>query len=843
MQTVEGIRLNNLCAQGAYSGVYWNDGSFEEISYVTGADSAEMGQGGMRVNMVPREGGNTFRGSVVANFTRPSWVANNLGANLAGDLTFNPNNRLVNVGKVQDIWDVNPSIGGPILRDRLWFYFTFRHWGVNTLVADSFHDLDPDPLRYQPDLSRPGINDGHIVSRAGRVTWNVSQKDKISAYHDDQRKYRNHWGISALIPPEAAGVQVTPTSFVHVTRWTRTHTSRLLFDAGIGIYDQNYSELYQPEVLGGFSDKVWNSAAIGAATVYSLLDSSTNRRQSAWNNPADHFSLLRTYTASMSYVTGSHSIKVGTSVGEGNWRELRELTGDVSAVTFNGLNPQSVTLRLPTHLRNGIKADVGIYAQDRWTMGRATLNLGLRFDWFQGETQESEILPSRLSDGASFGKCPDGVNNQRADCTGRVQDWKDLSPRVGVAYDLFGNGRTAVKASVARYVAAQNIAVANANNPATSRGLTTTRTWSDVDDNGSPFDADGNFQGDIRNPAANGEFGPLTTTTFGQNTSVTSYDPDVLNGWFARGYNWEYSIAAQHLLFGRTSVNGGWYRRQFGNQTFTDDLRYGPEDYDGPFCITAPASASLPNGGGYPVCGLYDLKQEVFDERRPQNNLVRFASDFGDGETNIYSGFDVNLESRFQNGAFVRLGVTAGRRTFDDCYSLLADSPNDETYPDGTSYCHREYGYRPDFKALGSYRLPFDIQLSGTYQFTRGVQTGGAGPSVLATWTMTNATLNANGSTLGRLLHTGVSSKQVQLIREGLDYGDQNLSQLDLRASKRFTFGRYRVRIDLDGYNIFNSNWPYTVNTTFSNSGSSSWLRPTRALDGRMFKIGGQFDF
>src|SRR5688572_9594533 len=62
VQTIEGLRLNNLEAQGAYSGVYWNDASFEELSYITGADSAEMGQGGIRVNMVPRDGGNTFRG-------------------------------------------------------------------------------------------------------------------------------------------------------------------------------------------------------------------------------------------------------------------------------------------------------------------------------------------------------------------------------------------------------------------------------------------------------------------------------------------------------------------------------------------------------------------------------------------------------------------------------------------------------------------------------------------------------------------------------------------------------------------------------------------------------------
>ena len=133
---------------------------------------------------------------------------------------------------------------------------------------------------------------------------------------------------------------------------------------------------------------------------------------------------------------------------------------------------------------------------------------------------------------------------------------------------------------------------------------------------------------------------------------------------------------------------------------------------------------------------------------------------------------------------------------------------------------------------------------SATYQFIRGVQSGGAGPSILATWNMTNALLTANGSTLGRNLNSGSTFKPVQLLREGLEYGDQNLHQLDLRGSKRFTFGRYRFQLDLDLYNALNSNWPYTVSTTFSNSATAStWLRPTRALDGRMFKIGGQFHF
>src|SRR4051812_20798334 len=147
VQTVEGMRLNNLCANGAYSGVYWNEGSFQEFSYVTGADSAEMGQGGMRVNMVPRDGGNSFHGSIPANYTPSGWASDNCGSpavgqacagsNLTGDTTFNKtNNFLTNVSVLTKNYDFNPNVGGPLLRDKVWFFTAFRYLGVNKTVAD-----------------------------------------------------------------------------------------------------------------------------------------------------------------------------------------------------------------------------------------------------------------------------------------------------------------------------------------------------------------------------------------------------------------------------------------------------------------------------------------------------------------------------------------------------------------------------------------------------------------------------------------------------------------------------------------------------------------------------------
>ena len=840
VQTVEGLRLNNLCGTGQYSGVYWNDGSFQEVSYVTGADSAEMGQGGMRVNMVPKDGGNTFRGSATGNWAGKSFASKNLRDNLAGDLTFNPNNRISNIGEIQKIWDINPSIGGPIKRDKLWFNYTFRHWGSNKTVAGVYYDADPSPLKYVADTSRPGIDDGHLRSNAFRLTWQATSKDKIASYHDEQGKYRNHWGIASNIPPDASAIQVEPIDFVHVTKWTRTQSNRLLFDFGVSIFDVEYTELYQPEVTG-IQDTVFDIDAIRKSTIYNILDSSTNQNASAWNAPADHFSKVWTYGGSVSYVTGSHSLRFGGALTAGNRRNVIVYTGDVAPITFNNGVPVSVTLRLPRDQREGIKRDLGLYAQDKWSLGRVTVNAGIRYDNFVGNTQEEDLLAGRFNAAVHFAKCADGKNSAKSGCVGDVQNWKDISPRLGVAWDVFGNGKTAMKASIARYVNGEAVGTAAAagNNPIPSLGLTDTRPWSDIDKNGSPFDAAGNIQlNELSNSTA--------TATFGKNVSTTSYDPAILNGWGVRGYNMEYTISAQQQLTNQFSMNGGYYRRTFGNQNFTDDLRYDKTSYDGPFCITAPGDVNLPGGGGYQVCGIYDLKPSVFAQNLPANSLVRSSSDFG-GETNMYQGFDINIDARFKRGAFLRGGVAATGRTFDNCNLLAAGADavstttvlGTETYADGSSTCHREYALRPDFKLLGSYTLPFDIQVSGTYQFSRGVQTGGAGPSILANWTVTNAVINP---VLGHNW-TGVASKSIGLMREGQDYGKQNLSQLDLRASKRFRVGKYRLRGDFDLFNVFNSNWPYTVNTTFSNAATSQWLRPTNVLQARFFKLGMQIDF
>ena len=553
VQTIEGMRLNNLCANGAYSGVYWNDGSFQEFSYVTGADSAEMGQGGMRVNMVPKDGSNQFHGTVIGNYTPSGWASDNCGSagvglactrgNLTGDTTYNKtNNFLTNVSQLTSNYDFNPSFGGPIMKDRAWFFTAFRYLGVNKTVVDSFYNLNPQvPGKFTPyvaDTSRPGVDDGHIRSITGRISAQITSKDKISYYHDDQDKVRGHWGIASNVPPEASAIQATPTSFVSVTKWTRTQSNKLLFDGGFSLYDQEYQENYQPAVFAS------------AVPLVTLFDNATSKFAGAWNNPADHFSKLFTEQFAANYITGAHSLRGGVVVSQAQWRLAQQYTLDVQPVNFNAGVPVSVALKIPTDRKNSIDRDMGLFVQDKWTIGRATINAGVRYDQFIASTQPETLPAGTFNQAVTYSDCSDGKNNLNAGCTGQVTNWKDLNPRIGLAYDVFGNGKTALKVSWARYVAGTGLAagsITDNNNPETTVGLTDTRAWSDLDGNGSPFDSAGAIQlNELTNSTA--------TPTFGKNVpSSTLTDPKVLEGFGARGYNWEYTVSGQHQLAPRVS--------------------------------------------------------------------------------------------------------------------------------------------------------------------------------------------------------------------------------------------------------------------------------------------------
>src|SRR5688572_33277119 len=220
----------------------------------------------------------------------------------------------------------------------------------------------------------------------------------------------------------------------------------------------------------------------------------------------------------MSYITGSHAFKIGTQTLFG-WRTDRSNINHDISYTFNGRTPIGVTLfATPTIIRDRAR-EIGFFAQDQWTISRWTLNVGLRYDYFKG------TIPDQHSPAGTYVPARDypGLEN--------VPNWKDINARAGVAYDLFGSVKTALKAFVGRYVDFANAGITVApSNPMNTVVNSVTRTWSDLNNDYVPQE---------------NELGPLSNASFGRPVVTTRRSDDLLLGWGARGYGWQSSFQIQ----------------------------------------------------------------------------------------------------------------------------------------------------------------------------------------------------------------------------------------------------------------------------------------------------------
>jgi hypothetical protein len=589
-------------------------------------------------------------------------------------------------------------------------------------------------------------------------------------------------------------------------KWTRTQTSKLLFEGGFARARVYFDNGYQSTVTTSY-----DRAVIEATPIFAITDQANAKSFGA--SIAGYSAVIadqRVGRFATTYVTGSHAFKGGIELGSGRTPAPSWYTGDLTE-TFNSGVPQAVTLRIPNNRVDGYYPDLQLYVQDRWTINRATITGGLRYDYFVGYVGDSTLPASRWNAAQAF--------------TGfEVQHWKDLSPRVGIAYDLFGTGKTALKSSLARYVQPEATGIAASSDPQLTIGRTDTRVWQDLNGDHTIYNPDGSVQFN--------ELGPSTNLNFGKTIpSTTTMDPATLNGFNARTSTVEWQAAVQHQLSSRVSVSGDYYFRYLGNQLATNNTLVRPADYNGPFCIAAPVSPDLPGGGGYPVCGLYDISPTKLGQI--QNN-VTLAREFG-GIVDHYIGFDIGVNARFGAGTFVQGGLNAQRHLYDDCNAPILSgttTPNQVSSPEA-QFCHQIFPYRPDLKLLGSHTFPRGVIVSATYQLSTG-------PNIIATWNVPNSVIQP---ALGRNLAAGATAtKSVQLIAPGVLWGGY-LNQLDLRLSKALRVGRYRFRADANLYNVFNSDFVNSVNTTFSSTGSNQFLRPTTVLQGRLFKVGGQFEF
>jgi hypothetical protein len=194
----DGLRFNSMegTAGGAGRGFYVNAASAQEVSLETSGTSAESETGGIMLNVIPKEGGNRFSGYVFSNFTNGSLQADNLSQDLQ-------DRGLLVVNSVDRVWDFNAALGGPIFKDKLWFYSAWRHYGNYVKIANNFENATPEAWYYTPDLSQQAIRDDVNKSANMRLTWQINQKNKLNLSYEIQDNCVCHTGLNAQVAPEA----------------------------------------------------------------------------------------------------------------------------------------------------------------------------------------------------------------------------------------------------------------------------------------------------------------------------------------------------------------------------------------------------------------------------------------------------------------------------------------------------------------------------------------------------------------------------------------------------------------------------------------------------------------
>jgi hypothetical protein len=528
------------------------------------------------------------------------------------------------------------------------------------------------------------------------------------------------------------------------------------------------------------------------------------------------------YNAGASYVTGSHNIRMGY---QQYWlRQLDETIAQENqlAYRFNQGVPNRVTYRLPTRSNNTITQLYSVFAQDQYTRGRMTLSGAVRWDRASsyapvegnGVSRTSFLNPAPIT----FEKTPG------------VDAYNDISPRAGFGYDVFGNGRTAVKLRWGRYLGfASNDAPFTSTNRGATLVATVNRNWTDND-------GDKVVDCNLLNNAAQGPTAAVVAVdtcaavigneaNFGRPGATTIVDPELLKGWGVRTHDYQTEVTLQQEILPRVSAELSYIHRTFHGFFVTNDLNRDHQRDWVNYTVTAPSDPRLPGGGGYPVTVF------VANTTAAAQNFLTPESTYGEGGKErdaFYDGVNFNVNARMRNGLFLSLGTQTGRRVDDRCH-VVVNFNNGATGPNPRN-CRDSDPWQTTIRGLGSYTIPkVDVVVSATLRSQPPLDLG-------ANWQIPNSTVIALlGFTPPGLLATGNSTIDLTDSDHRL-FADNRRTQVDMRFAKVLRFGRTRTDVGVDLWNLFNTNYATGYEDTFV-VGSDTWATPESIYPPRFVRL------
>ncbi len=762
-----------------------NPATIQEVTLqLTGGLTAEAFSGGIQNNVIIKDGGNVFRGSFLADFGSRNLQGDNIDDALRA-------RGVTAAAFVKENKDLAFGLGGPIKQDKLWFFGDARYWrSFSEYPGIYFNKLQGKSPLYERDLSRPAIGGTYTKAGGIRLTWQATQKNKFTATGRYEDTCNCFFQVNlGLRSPEAAQDDKYHPYRLMQASWTNPLTDKILLQASTIVINSRFVHEITPE------------RGIDRATTISTLDRLTNFR---YNAPLDYTDVpfkQGNVTASVTYITGPHAFKVGGMYLRAA-QTRRQITNDLSYLyTFAGPVPESVQyFAYPNVVQNGAR-QVALYAQDQWTIRDLTLSLGVRYDAFNAYAPATHSGAGPWSPARDFPAAKD------------IVDWKDINPRVGMTYKLFGSDHTALKMNLGRFVPFESIGspVTFGNVPSNQVVLTATRTWRDTNGDYLPQEE---------------ELGPLSNAAFGTPVRNTTYAEDVIHGWGVRAHMWEGSVSVQHELRPGLGLNVGYFRTWYNNFTVTDNTLVTAADFDS-YCITGPVDSKLPGGGGENVCGLKTITPSLFG--RVSNRVAR-ASDYGK-QTEVYNGIDATVNMRFGDGGLLSGGLSTAQTVTDNC-EVLAKVPEAALTNAPNRFCHvaPSWSAATQVKLFGSYPLPFDFRVTAVYQNIPGFPT-------TASYVVTNAQATA---ALGRPLAGGANATAlVELIPPLSLYQEARLNLVNLSFTRSFRVGSRRIQPTIDLHNALNANPVLLMNLRYG----PAWRNVQGVLPPRLIKLGVTVDF
>jgi len=881
----------------------------QEVNIKVSGALGESETGGSEINIVPRTGGNRYSGNFFLSYTTEKWFDRNTSAYPSVPALFQA---------VKDDHDVSVGYGGPIKKDRLWFFSVARTQGIHKLPVgvDFWPNLNEGKAgyNYQPNRADPKVEYTNQWKNVNaRITWQASQKNKFNFFWDEQDFCQDPCTgvVSVFTSPESWFSPSTKPNRLQQATWTNPLTNKILLEAGLSVNTQHYTTdshreytnyvnipriVESGDTAGGDSTATRVNQFAGGP-FFQLTSGSLNNAIGGGAEVRD----LKNYRTrgSISYVSGRHHAKFGYDGGyysqletnkvnnmQQTWYYVAPVAGTVCTSAGNCGN---TSLQYPTDPFNtgrhpvpsAIEYNTGsatlddhvmytaLYAQDQITLKRLTIGAALRYDHATSGYGTSCIGPNQFVLVGFCTPASDGVN------------YKDLTPRVTGAWDVFGNGKTSVKGNFGRFNNAAGISgIYSTANPARRTVNLLARNWTDT--NGNRV-ADCN----LMNFSPNGEcgtflaFAPVSlvtgndTTRFGKDplsldasgtpvglqtsqcgrteqgipAAVTAYcnqyGESLVDGWGKRRGEWQYDIGAQHEILPRLSAEFVYHRRNYINILTNDQLQIGCDRYNGAtdvrtcqdgmlhytsstydfYTVQAPVDPRLPGGGGYTILGLADTKK-TNPVGTPTVQTIMNERKY------TWNGFDTNFFYRGRQGFFIQAGTSTSRTQRDTCYAEL-DAPNvrGRTGAEWQAGCDQRAPFQTTFKGSATYNVPkVDILVSTVWQSFPGTEITASltyskdqiqwmpASASRATQPCANPA-NGVGCIITPPLGGSATAIPVQLLLTNEMWGER-VTTMDLKLAKNIRFSGRRLNVGVDVYNFLNSDAITSYQTQYSAPGA-----------------------